>query len=86
LKIAKDRTLEQLESAREASDTVVREADVLKLQNEQMKKFIRRYKSMIDELLDKNQLKGQQSGASSQLSLKAHKQSDGKLDMATINL
>lgn len=41
---------------------------------------------MIDELLDKNQLKGQQSGASSQLSLKAHKQSDGKLDMATINL
>jgi CHASE3 domain sensor protein len=54
LKIAKDRTLEQLESAREASDTVVREADVLKLQNEQMKKFIRRYKSMIDELLDKN--------------------------------
>ena len=41
---------------------------------------------MIDELLDRNQLKGQQSGASSQLSLKAHKQSDGKLDMATINL
>ena len=53
LKSTKERTLQQLESVKELNDYNLKESEVLKLENQQLKKFIGRYQKMIDELNDK---------------------------------
>lgn len=53
LKSTKERTLQQLESVKELNDYNLKESEVLKMENDQLKKFIRRYQKMIDELNDK---------------------------------
>ena len=47
LQSAKQRTLEELETVREKNSLNVRESQVLKLENGQLKRHINRYKRMI---------------------------------------
>ena len=53
LKSTKERTLQQLESVKDLNDYNLKESEVLKLENQQLKKFIARYQKMMDELNDK---------------------------------
>jgi len=53
LKSTKERTLQQLESVKDLNDYNLKESEVLKLENQQLKKFIGRYQKMMDELNDK---------------------------------
>ncbi len=53
LKSTKERTLQQLESVKELNDYNLKESEVLKFENDQLRKFIKRYQKMADELNDK---------------------------------
>lgn len=81
LKITKDRTLEQLETARETNDSNVKETDDLKTQNRQLKNSIKRYKALIHDLVTGK--KG--SSKDSQNTFKVSAYGEKKLDLETIN-
>jgi regulator of replication initiation timing len=52
LKSSKDKAVEQLESLKEKNDQNVKESEVLRLENQDLRNHIRRYRKMAKDLVD----------------------------------